>query len=92
VLRSKGANADIGLYADRRMTFWTNSQASAINALTIMETGNVGIGTTNPTAKFSVIGGIRVGSTYAGIGSTAATNNSWFEGNVGIGVGCCRWN
>ena len=47
--------------------------------------GKIGIGTTAPTAMLSVTGGIRVGLTYAGIGSTVATNDSWFEGNIGVG-------
>ncbi|MCX6763475.1 MAG: hypothetical protein NTZ97_01945 [Candidatus Moranbacteria bacterium] len=72
-------------YQGGNTEFWTDYGGDS-QVMTLTNAGNLGIGTTNPTAKLSVAGGIRVGSTYAGIGSTAATNYSWFEDRVGIGT------
>jgi hypothetical protein len=78
-LYSGGASGDLA--------FFTRSGAGGTTQKMVIDNiGNVGIGTTAPTAMLSVAGGLRVGSTYAGIGSTAASNNSWFEGSVGIGT------
>ncbi len=46
--------------------------------------GKLGIGTTNPANKLSVIGGVNIGSTSYNV--TAPTNGMIVEGNVGIGT------
>jgi len=46
--------------------------------------GNVGVCTTTPASKLSVLGNLSVGATYANI--AAPTSGAIFEGNVGIGT------
>ena len=53
-------------------------------ALTILNDGNVGIGTTAPKSELDVNGGLSVG-TYAGV-SAAPANGMIISGNVGIGT------
>jgi hypothetical protein len=53
-------------------------------ALSWRETGNVGIGTSDPKSTLSVKGGAAVGATYAA--SVAKPNNLIVEGSVGIGT------
>jgi len=48
--------------------------------------GNVGIGTTGPTNILDVAGGVKIGSSYAGMSTTAPANGLLVEGNVGIGT------
>ncbi len=51
----------------------------------ITESGNVGIGTMNPTNKLDVAGGVAVGAGYSGT-SAVPTNGMIIEGPVGIGT------
>ena len=53
-------------------------------ALSWKETGNVGIGTSDPKSTLSINGGAAVGATYAA--SVAKSNSLIVEGNVGIGT------
>ncbi|MDE1828721.1 MAG: hypothetical protein KGI25_00200 [Thaumarchaeota archaeon] len=51
---------------------------------TLLTSGNVGLGTTNPQNKLDVNGGLAVGS-YAGV-NAAPTNGAIISGGVGIGT------
>ena len=55
-----------------------------LTRMTILGTGNVGIGTTGPLSKLDVNGGIAVG-TYAGT-TAAPANGMIISGQVGIGI------
>ena len=48
--------------------------------------GNVGIGTASPGNKLGVAGAISVGSSYATLTGTGATDGMIIQGNVGIGI------
>ena len=62
-------------------TNWTSQS----HVMTLLDSGNVGIGTTTPQSKLDVEGGVAIGSTYSG--TTAAPSNGMIvEGNVGIGT------
>ncbi len=63
----------------------TYDAGANLNAMTIMQGGNVGIGTTAPQSTLSVSGGVAIGTTYAGT-NAAGSNNLIVQGNVGIGV------
>ena len=56
------------------------------NGIFIKDGGNVGIGTTAPTAKLEVAGSTKIGASYVGLGFTAPINGLLVEGNVGIGT------
>ena len=61
--------------ADGALT-WTDN-------VTILQNGNVGIGTTAPLSKLAVSGGFSVGADY---NIAAPTNGAIIQGNVGIGT------
>jgi len=78
---------------DSRAFFGLNSGLSA-NNLVINSSGNVGIGTTNPSAKLDVAGNLNV-ATYATVSASlsvgtydalAGPGNALFSGSVGIGT------
>ncbi len=56
-----------------------------VEQLRVLGTGNVGIGTTTPSSRLSVNGGLSVGATYSTT-NAAPTNGAIFQGNVGIGT------
>ena len=65
---------------------WTNASggAGSLPQFTIMPSGNIGIGTTNPGSLLSVSGGVGIGSGYNAF--TAPANGLLVQGNVGIGT------
>jgi hypothetical protein len=64
-----------------------SAQNALATAMTILGSGNVGIGTTGPNDKLDVYGGVAIGTGYAGAaGVTAPTNGAIIQGNVGIGT------
>jgi len=54
-------------------------------AVTVNNTGGVGIGTTDPKSKLDVEGSLAVGATYSGT-TAAPANGAIIQGNVGIGT------
>ncbi len=61
----------------------THSNFADANIMTLLSSGNVGIGTTTPGSKLSVAAGVSIGANY---GVAAPTNGLIVEGNVGVGV------
>jgi len=67
-----------------RLLFRTVSSIGDLTErMRINSSGLVGIATTSPASKLSVLGNLSVGSTYANI--AAPTSGAIIEGNVGIG-------
>ncbi len=54
-------------------------------AMQILQSGNVGIGTTAPVNKLDVNGSMAIGATYAGL-TAAPTNGLLVQGNIGVGT------
>ena len=74
------------------LVFATGSGTSGIynDRLSLLNTGNVGIGTTTPVNSLDVNGGVVIGSSYSGVTTAAsqgAVNGLLVAGNVGIGAG-----
>ena len=63
----------------------TDFNTFATEALRIMDSGNIGIGTPTPQNKLDVSGGLSVGTSYAGT-QTTPTDGLLVEGDVGIGT------
>lgn len=61
------------------------SAATRANALTVLKSGNVGIGPSSPINLLDVAGGVAVGSAYAGL-SNAPNDGLIVENNVGVGT------
>jgi len=59
-------------------------------AMSVLNTGSVGIGTASPTSKLDVNGGVAIGS-YAG-STVAPTNGLIVSGLVGVGTSPTTWN
>lgn len=77
-----GAIATIGTSATHRLGLFTYggvSFNSLLERVSILDGGNVGIGTKNPTAKFTVNGNSLL------IGNANINGNAIIDGNVGIG-------
>ena len=79
-----------------------SNEATATSAITVLSTGNVGIGTTNPQSKLEVVGNDRVITLVADLATSATTGrafnifasgeSSWrtvfySDGKIGIGPG-----
>ncbi|MEK7611415.1 MAG: hypothetical protein AAB486_03545, partial [Patescibacteria group bacterium] len=62
--------------------------SSGTQLVVVDNSGNVGIGSSAPTDKLDVFGAVKIGSGYAGIGSSgvAPANGMLVEGSVGIGT------
>ena len=73
--------SDIGLTLTNNGSYGTSLQIASGDF--IVNTGNVGIGTTTPGSKLSVSGGGTFGSSYAA--TAAPTDGLIIQGNVGIG-------
>ncbi len=67
-------NDAISLYRDTNKSF-TIDVGSATRAFTIKNTGNVGIGTSNPSNPLHVVGAARV-TTYLGVGGAPVTGDT----------------
>jgi photosystem II stability/assembly factor-like uncharacterized protein len=63
-------------------TFFGGFVAAGVNGLTVLQNGNVGIGTTSPFAKLSVAGTI-VGQNFI---ATSTTSTSTFLGGFAVGT------
>ena len=70
----------IGYSTDLDWTFGSGTSGSLTRVMTIEGTGNVGIGTTTPTSKLSVDGGIQV------MGATYPTTGAGLEINYDSGI------
>ncbi|MDE2218414.1 MAG: tail fiber domain-containing protein [Patescibacteria group bacterium] len=75
----------VGLSNNSSAKFRVNTSAldGGTDLFTVLETGNVGIGTTSPQSKLAVSGGLSVGTDY---NIAAPTNGAIIQGNVGIGT------
>jgi fibronectin-binding autotransporter adhesin len=74
-----GVNSNMGY------VFRTNNGSGYVNALSINKTGNIGIGTTNPTNLFSVSGSSADYLSYIYNGSTAPTGAGLYIRSDGAG-------
>jgi hypothetical protein len=72
------SGASIGIPEIRTLALWTSNGTSEIERVRINASGNVGIGTTTPTAKLHVIGTANVTSNLVvqGVDVTTAINNA----------------
>jgi hypothetical protein len=70
--------------SEARLSFFTKDlSANPTEKVTILGNGNVGIGTTSPTAKLEVNGNIKLSSTA---GSTATPSNIWLGNDYSNGA------
>ena len=91
VVQTTGVNAEVdiqsvagtdkhwGIYnnrADNGLRFWNNDIAGEKNALTILNNGNVGIGTTGPGAKLEIAGQIKITGGTPGGGKVLVSDAS----------------
>ncbi|MDP3800157.1 MAG: tail fiber domain-containing protein [bacterium] len=67
------------------MYFRTKVDGTAVNALTILANGNIGIGETVPLASLQVVGDLMLGR--AGTGVTQSGDISAFGGDINLGYG-----
>lgn len=88
-----GQGTDFNIIATREQGLYFNTRsdlAGFINdsLFTMLRTGNVGIGTRNPTAKLDVVGGLRIRDGNEGLGkvliSDAAGTGSWQPVTIGF--------
>jgi hypothetical protein len=79
-IANPGTAAVVETYNNTPLVFGTNNA----ERMRITNTGNIGIGTTNPQSKLDVAGGVAIGS-YAGV-NAAPSNGLIISGNVGIGT------
>jgi microcystin-dependent protein/cytoskeletal protein CcmA (bactofilin family) len=72
------SNVGLGVYSDSSMSFQVNGSSSLSEAMRINTTGNVGIGTTNPSVRLHVSG-----TTYLeGITQIVNTSGSNYDDNL----------
>lgn len=78
-------NGEMNFYADPQDVGGSQTVITPTMRMTILSSGNVGIGTTSPKNKLDVEGSAVIGASYSGT-NTAPSNGLLVQGNVGIGA------
>lgn len=79
---NRGLGSQIMGTALSGLELWTSN--GNVRAMSLLQSGNVGIGTTVPLSKVGITGNLSVGATYGAI--AAPTSGAIIEGKIGIGT------